>query len=170
MDNENTNVLEKQKTETLKILLDQIKSFDNKASIIVSILGLVMALSFTVIGAINGKAVKVKPYIFASFMLFLLSILTSLFFSIKVFMPRKRAKNIMVIEKSTTYYEDLKNMDEKGFEDLFNSNNELGISMEQINQNAIICSKKHKNLSISIFMLIPMAFFFVLTLVLIIWL
>ena len=151
-------MLADQKAETLKILLNQITSFDNKASIIVTILGIVFALSFTVIDVIAGKSACQKPYIFASFISFLVCVLLSFTFAISVFSPRKRKKNI-VHKRSLTYYEDLKDMDAREYEDLFNASNDAGASIEQINTNAEICSKKHKHLIRSIRCLIFVALF-----------
>ena len=45
--NDNNESLKEQKKLSLELILNQIASFDNKASIIVSILGIVFALSFT---------------------------------------------------------------------------------------------------------------------------
>ncbi len=68
--------LNEQKRRSLEILLAQIASFDNKASIIVSILGIVFALSFTVIETVSTKVGDMKIYIFISFVLFLISIIS----------------------------------------------------------------------------------------------
>ncbi|MGI6782354.1 MAG: Pycsar system effector family protein [Acholeplasmataceae bacterium] len=167
--NDLNHILEEQKSNTLQILYNQIASFDNKASIIISILGIVFALSFTVIDIINEKDISIKPYVFSSFILFLISIMFSFFFSIMVFAPRKRIDKENK-KKSLTYYEDLKIMTEREYKELFNSHDNVGASFEQIKQNAIICSKKHKNLTISIYLLVPIVFFFLSTVVLIIWL
>ena len=70
--NENSESLKEQKRLSLELILNQITSFDNKASIIVSILGIVFALSFTVIDVISSKADQIKPYIFSYFLFFLI--------------------------------------------------------------------------------------------------
>ena len=148
--------------------MNQITSFDNKASFIVSILGIVFALSFTVIEVISTKSDQIKPYIFSSFLFFLVTIIAALTFSVLVLLPKNRKGNSD--HKSLTYYKDLKDITSDEYIKLFKYNDDCGISIEQINQNARICSFKHLMLKISIVLMIPMVLFFLLTTVLIIWL
>ena len=166
--NENNESLKEQKKLSLELILNQITSFDNKASIIVSILGIVFALSFTVIEIISSKSNQIKPYIFSSFLLFLVSIIATLTFSVLVLLPKNRKSKIN--HKSLTYYKDLKDITNDEYIRLFKENGDCGVSIEQINQNARICSFKHLMLKISIVLMIPMVLFFLLTTVLIIWL
>jgi hypothetical protein len=166
--NENNESLKEQKKLSLELILNQITSFDNKASIIVSILGIVFALSFTVIEIISSKSNQIKPYIFSSFLLFLVSIIATLTFSVLVLLPKNRKSKIN--HKSLTYYKDLKDITNDEYIRLFKENGDCGVSIEQINQNARICSFKHLMLKISIVLMMPMVLFFLLTTVLIIWL
>lgn len=165
--NDNNESLKEQKKLSLELILNQIASFDNKASIIVSILGIVFALSFTVIEVISGKSDQIKPYIFSSFLLFLVTITSALTFSVLVLLPKNRKGNSD--HKSLTYYKDLKDITSDEYIKLFKDNDDCGISIEQINQNARICSFKHLMLKISIVLMIPMVLFFLLTTILIIW-
>lgn len=164
--NENNESLKEQKKLSLELILNQITSFDNKASIIVSILGIVFALSFTVIEVISTKSDQIKPYIFSSFLFFLVTIIAALTFSVLVLLPKNRKGNSD--HKSLTYYKDLKDITSDEYIKLFKYNDDCGISIEQINQNARICSFKHLMLKISIVLMIPMVLFFLLTTVLII--
>lgn len=166
--NNNQEYLKEQKKMSLDIVLNQISSFDNKASILVSILGIVFALSFTVIESISTKSTEVKPYIFASFIIFLGLIIASLTFSVLVLTPRKRKGENK--QKSLTYYLDLKDITDAEYLKIFKRNDDCGVSIEQINQNARICSYKHVMLKISIALMIPLVLFFLLTTILIIWL
>jgi putative Ca2+/H+ antiporter (TMEM165/GDT1 family) len=159
--------LNEQKRRSLEILLAQIASFDNKASIIVSILGIVFALSFTVIETVSTKVGDMKIYIFISFVLFLISIISFLICAVLVLKPRKREKTPE--HKSLTYYIDLENMSEEEYSKLFELNDDGGTSFEQLNENAKICHKKHKLLMGSIVCMIPLVIFFLLTTILIIW-
>lgn len=127
------------KRRSLEILLAQIASFDNKASIIVSILGIVFALSFTVIETVSTKVGDMKIYIFISFVLFLISIISSLICAVLVLKPRKREKTPE--HKSLTYYIDLENMSEEEYSKLFELNDDGGTSFEQLNENAKICQE-----------------------------
>lgn len=165
--NETQKTLKEQKSKTLEILYNQIASFDNKASIMVSILGVVFALSFTIIDVINKKANDVKIYIFIIFLMFLVSTILSSLFSILVFIPRKKSRTIND-KKSITYYGDIIYLDDKEYDKLAILEENQGASFEQIKQNAYICDKKHKNITISIYMLIPMVIFFLITIILII--
>ena len=164
--NENSESLKEQKRLSLELILNQITSFDNKASIIVSILGIVFALSFTVIDVISSKADQIKPYIFSSFLFFLISIIAALTFSVLVLFPKNRKGKLNL--KSLTYYKDLKDITDDEYIRLFKDNGNCGISIEQINQNARICSFKHLMLKISIILMIPMVLFFLITTILII--
>ena len=164
----NTESLKEQKRLSLELVLNQITSFDNKAAIIVSILGIVFALSFTVIEVISNKTADIKPYIFASFIMFFIIIIASLTFAVLALMPKNRKGQTE--EKSLTYYKDLKDMTNDEYTTLFEKNNDCGISIEQINQNSRICQHKHFMLKTSIFFLIPMVLFFLITTILIIWL
>jgi hypothetical protein len=165
--NENSENLKEQKTLSLELVLNQIASFDNKASIIVSILGIVFALSFTVIEVVSSKSDQIKPYLFTSFLLFLISTIAALTFSVLVLSPKNRKGNLN--HKSLTYYKDLKDITHDEYMKLFKENGDCGISIEQINQNARICSFKHLMLKISIVLMIPIVLFFIITTILIIW-
>lgn len=165
--NDNNESLKEQKKLSLELVLNQIASFDNKASIIVSILGIVFALSFTVIEVISSKSDQIKPYIFSSFIFFLIFVIAALTFSVLVLFPRNRKGNLD--NKSLTYYKDLKDITSDEYIRLFKDNGDCGISIEQINQNARICSFKHSMLKISIMLMIPMVLFFLLTSILVIW-
>lgn len=165
--NDNSESIKEQKKLSLELVLNQIASFDNKASIIVSILGIVFALSFTVIEVISSKSDLIKPYIFSSFVLFLISVISALTFSVLVLFPKKRKGKLN--QKSLTYYMDLKNITKDEYIRLFEDNGDCGISIEQIDQNARICSFKHLMLKISITLMIPMVLFFLITTILVIW-
>ena len=165
--NDNSESLKEHKKLSLELVLNQIASFDNKASIIVSILGIVFALSFTVIEVISSKSDQIKPYIFSSFIFFLIFVIAALTFSVLVLFPRNRKGKLE--NKSLTYYKDLKDITSDEYIRLFKDNGDCGISIEQINQNARICSFKHSMLKISIMLMIPMVLFFLLTSILVIW-
>ena len=164
--NDNSESLKEQKRLSLELILNQITSFDNKASIIVSTLGIVFALSFTVIDVISSKSDQIKPYIFSSFLFFLISIIVALTFSVLVLFPKNRKGKFN--QKSLTYYKDLKDITNDEYIRLFKDNGNCGISIEQINQNARICSFKHLMLKISIILMIPMVLCFLITTILII--
>ena len=121
----------------------------------------------SVIEVISGKSDQIKPYIFSSFLLFLVTIISALTFSVLVLLPKNRKGNSD--HKSLTYYKDLKDITSDEYMKLFKDNDDCGISIEQINQNARICSFKHLMLKISIVLMIPMVLFFLLTTILIIW-
>ncbi|MCL2522609.1 MAG: DUF5706 domain-containing protein [Erysipelotrichales bacterium] len=154
------------KEHTLGKLLAQISAFDQKAGILISVLGIVFALSFTLIDVINNKDIEVRTILYAFFMLFLASLMFSLSTSILVIYPRKRKNK--AAEKSFTYYMDLINISDAEFNKRCESKN--GFLIEQINENARICRVKHLFVKLSIFGLIFVALFFVVSASLIIWL
>ena len=168
MDKEKFKDIDKHKQISLDIILNQIASFDHKASVIVSILGILFALSFLVIEIIMDKQGNVKIYIFISFILFLISIISSLILAVLVLKPRKRKGKSK--EKSLTYYIDLENMTEDEYLKILEKNNKNVLIFEQLNENARICHNKHKLLVGSIICMIPLITFFLLTTILIIWL
>jgi uncharacterized membrane protein len=167
MNKETSERIDEHKRFSLELVTNQIISFDNKTSIIVSVLGIIFALSFAVIEIIASKDAFIKPYIFSSFLMFLIAILTSLSLSILALMPRKRKGSNK--KKSLTYYGDLIHITDDEYSKLYEANGYCCISIEQINQNSRICMQKHLLLKASIICLIPMTFFFLLTTILVIW-
>ena len=149
----------------LQNIYTQINSFDNKASILISVIGILFGLSFSFLNVLDKVitnennlelSVKMGEYIIFSitYVYSIANAILSIFFALLVIIPRKHNRD----EKYINYYNDLKNMSyedflKKGDEFVFN-NKKL---FEQININSKICSKKHFYLKASIISLGPYA-------------
>ena len=150
--------MEDKKEEKINILngiYSQISSFDNKSSILISVIGIVFAISLNFLSIfqmeqfINSNiSLKVWYYIF--FFLFCAVSFASILSFVMVIIPRsdKRAKN------SPNYYKNISNMsiDEISIAINEKSNEYL---LNQIKINADLCMKKHKWLMVGIYLLIP---------------
>ena len=145
--------------KALEILYNQISSFDSKASILISVLGIFFGLSISMLELIDFVCDLIGIISIIVLMLFWISLTLSILFSILVVMPRKRSKNNMV-NKSLTYYSDLENMDLAEFTEISDKKKTIIVLFEQVKTNAQICTTKHKMFVISIKFLIPVAIFF----------
>lgn len=160
----------KEKQEILSGINYQISSFDNKASILISAIGIVFALSLSFLDVFCEEEFLLKSLIFKTFyyILFILFIFNTIIVIgsyILVIMPRKKIGN----KKYANYYNDIAELDiddHKDYDDLLEDYTENDILLtEQIIINSKICKNKHKFLKIGIISLIP---FSILLLVLIV--
>lgn len=160
----------KEKQEILSGINYQISSFDNKASILISAIGIVFALSLSFLDVFCEEEFLLKSPIFKTFyyILFILFIFNTIIVIgsyILVIIPRKKIGN----KKYANYYNDIAELDiddHKDYDDLlenYTKNDKL--LTEQIIINSKICKNKHKFLKIGIISLIP---FSILLLVLIV--
>lgn len=144
---------DKKEIEIFKNTQNQIKAFDNKASILISAFSIVFTIYSLLIG-INAKSIfenKNMSYNITLFCFLGMSILTCLlaiFFFIMVIFPRKANKSHI---KSSMYYWDAAYFNE----------NELRKNIKncdlvnQISINSKICKMKHKFLHIGFICLVP---------------
>lgn len=160
----------KEKQEILSGINYQISSFDNKASILISAIGIVFALSLSFLDVFCEEEFLLKSLIFKTFyyILFILFIFNTIIVIgsyILVIMPRKKIGN----KKYANYYNDIAELDiddHKDYDDLLEDYTKNDILLtEQIIINSKICKNKHKFLKIGIISLIP---FSILLLVLIV--
>ena len=171
------NGVEEEKSERLennkRILegvLNQINSFDSKAGILISIMGIVFGLSLTLLEFLKSGELESCQYIAFSiiYSLFVASMILSILFSVLVIVPRERNKNAS--RNNVNYYMDLSEMEHSDFKEnckKFNDPNDLAF-FNQIKTNALICTKKHKFLKFSIIAMIPAALFMVVLIILVI--
>lgn len=149
--------------EILNGILAQINSFDSKAGILISVIGIIFGLSLTLLANFKGySADKPKLIAFATvYILFVISSLVTITFSVLVIVPRESKEK----KNNVNYYMDLCEMSYDDFKS--NSNSfyaDESIFFNQIKTNAKICKKKHCFLKWSIFSMIPCGLF-VLTLI-----
>ena len=159
-----------QKHEILSGISNQISSFDNKASILISAIGIVFALSLSFLDVFCDEdfLLKSQNFIIVYYILFILFIINTIIVIgsyILVIIPRKKIGN----KKYANYYNDIAELDiddHKDYDDLledYTKNDKL--LTEQIIINSKICKNKHNFLKIGIISLIP---FSILLLVLIV--
>lgn len=144
--------------EILNGILAQINSFDSKAGILISVIGIIFGLSLTLLN--NFKEYKdclPKLTAFAIvYLLFVISSLIAIVFSVLVILPRESKE----MKNNVNYYMDPCEMDNCSFK----SNSKAfysdgSIFFNQIKTNAKICKKKHKFLRRSIMSMIPCGVF-----------
>lgn len=151
-----------QKEKILDGINGQIASFDNKASILISVIGIVFALSLSFLDVFSeekflDKSCTYKVYYYILFILFILNTVFVVMSYIFVIIPRKKiGKN-----RYANYYKDMSKLDindinnyNKYFEDYTKDDNLL---TEQIIINSKICNRKHLWLKIGIMSLVPFA-------------
>lgn len=143
----------KKEIEIFKNIQNQIKAFDNKASILISAFSIVFTIYSLLIG-INAKSIfgnKSIPYSITLSCFLGISILTCLlavFFFIMVIFPRKADR---LHSKSSMYYWDAADFKE----DELRKNIKNCNLTNQISINSKICKKKHKFLHAGFVSLIP---------------
>jgi hypothetical protein len=143
----------------------QIASFDNKAGILISVIGIVFALSLSLVDVVPLLKGNQTDYIVfcVFFVLSLVSSITSIVFSLLVVIPREnKQKKINV-----NYYRDLDGMSFDDFrKDKLAFTDDEEVMFNQIKTNAHICNRKHHFLKLSIFSLIPLGIFLLTTVIL----
>ena len=159
--------MEEKKTKTTSIqndkeilsgILTQINSFDSKAGILISVIGIIFGLSLSLLTNFKEYSTcKAKLIAFALiYILFVISSLISIAFSVLVIVPRESKEK----KNNVNYYMDLCEMN---YDDFKNNSNSFytdeSIFFNQIKTNAKICKKKHRFLRYSILSMIPCALF-----------
>ena len=152
MNNEN-------KKELLTGIYSQISSFDNKASILISVIGIVFALLLDFTNVFSSKEfinlqndlIKISFYI--SFILFCLSAVFSILCNILVIKPRSHKEK----NKYINFYKDIAKMSQDEFGHLLNSKKSEKYLDDQIRINAKICNKKDLWLKAGLYGLISFA-------------
>lgn len=140
---------------------EQINKFDNKANILITIVGIIFALSLGILDTFNQfdknsmTCEMQEKYIWLLILsaLYFVSFAIELTFLIIVIFPRKKKDG----KASINYYMDAANMNQEEIRALLDNDDEENASaVDQILVNAKICKSKHKNLVIAIWCLIPL--------------
>ena len=150
--------------DILEQIQSQISIFDNKASILLSVVGIMFALSLSFLDVfhaeffINQSASYHKWY-YVLFSMFILSAMVSIASLVSVIVPRKNNTG----KKYPNYYYDIAGMTKEEITTmLFNTTNENKTSDSMLGQiliNSRICKKKHIATQIGAFSLIPFVLF-----------
>ncbi len=153
--------------KSLLSIQEQINKFDNKASSLITIVGIVFALSLGILDTFNQFAgieltvdLQLKFSLLIIFSIFyFISFTVELVFLILVIYPRKKKEG----QLSFTYYMDVAGLSKEQIKELLQESeaNSLAATINQISINAKICKQKHRFLVIAIWILIPLfAFMF----------
>lgn len=141
---------------------EQINKFDNKANILITIVGIIFALSLGILDTFNQfdknsmTCEMQEKYIWLLILsaLYFVSFTIELTFLIFVIFPRKKKDG----KTSINYYMDVANMNRDEIMALINKDDdeENASAVDQISVNAKICKLKHKYLVFAIWCLIPL--------------
>lgn len=144
---------------------EQINKFDNKANSLITIVGIIFALSLGVLETFNQfigteltEKLQLKLSLLISFsLLYFISFTLELIFLILVIYPRKKKEG----KTSLNYYMDVAKLNQEEIKGLLQASDEdiLDINIDQLYINSKICKQKHKFLVIAIWCLIPLFVF-----------
>lgn len=160
-----------EKHDVLLGVNNQISSFDNKASILISAIGIVFALSLSFLDVFCEeefllKSQNFKTFYYTLFILFIINTIIVLGSYILVIIPRKKIGN----KKYVNYYNDIAELnidDHKKYDDLLEDYTKNDILLtEQIIINSKICKTKHTFLKVGIISLIPFSIFLLVLIIL----
>lgn len=146
-----------EKQKILDNIYLQISSFDNKANIFITVIGIVFALSLSFLDVFNecnfiNASYYVKIYYYICFMSFVVNIILSIFSFVMVIVPRKYyGGNI-----NANYYKHIAKMSVKELKNKINDyiKDEEQI-INQIKINGDICNKKHNWVMAGMISLLP---------------
>lgn len=146
---------------SLENMQRQIEKFDNKASILIAIVGIVFAISLGLLDIFRQLfSAEIIPEIMVKYILivvfislYFISFVLEMLFLLLVIYPRKKKQ---VGYDSLSYYMDVAKMTKEDIAEYANKLNETNILVEQLSINAKICANKHKNLVIAIWLMIPL--------------
>ena len=152
---------------SLLSIQEQINKFDNKANSLITIVGIVFALSLGILDTFNQffgeeltAELRLKFRVLIAFsILYFISFTVELVFLILVVYPRKKKEG----QPSLTYYADVAGLSKEQIRELLRESeeNSLATTIDQISINAKICKQKHRFSVIAIWSLIPLfAFMF----------
>ena len=144
----------------INTIKEQIDKFDSKANILIAIVGIVFAVSLSMLEVFrqltkNGLvgAVKIRYILLLVFtILYFISFAVEMAFLLLVIYPRKKKSSDF---KSLSYYMDVDNMTDEELCKRINDDNEMP-EIDQLKVNAKICTQKHRFLVKSIWTLIPL--------------
>ena len=143
--------------EILEVVQSQISSFDNKASILLSVVGIIFALTLSFLDVFHsefflGKDITFRTFYILLFICYILITISLIIFLILVILPRKHNGK----EKYPNYYRDINGLSKQDLKAAIKRySEEDDMILEQIKINAEICMKKHKCLKLGVIFFIP---------------
>ena len=156
----------KEKQNILDGIIDQISSFDNKANILITAIGIAFSISLIFVERpYNSQLFKKIDYYnlyLIIFIIYIISSITAITFFILVVVPRRKKGD----NYYANYYNDIAKLeidDIEKYNSIFNKYiDDDKLLTEQIIINSKICKKKHNNLKNGILMLIIMVLSFLI--------
>lgn len=136
---------------------NQISSFDNKASILLSIVGIIFALTMSFLDVFHTSFYVEQNTVFKGwfssiFVIYIIITILIIVSFILVIIPRTNKEKT----KYPNYYRDIKNMTKEELkQSLIEYSNSNELIIEQIMINSSICNKKHFWSKIGITLMIP---------------
>ena len=149
--------MENREKEILNGVQAQISSFDNKASILLSVVGIIFALTLSFLDVFHAdyyiaKSSAYKGWYFTLFIIYIILTIVLIVSLILVIIPRSHKTK----KKYSDYYKDIDDMSiDKLKESIYNSSKNDTDVLEQIKINSNICAKKHYCLKLGAIMYIP---------------
>lgn len=146
-------------SSALSSIQQQIEKFDNKANILISVIGIIFAISLSMLEVFSGiKETDKCKYIWLLVIsiLYFASFAFEMIFLLAIIYPRKKKDKTKI---AVGYYLDSANLtnDEiKQYLTIDNTENEI---LNQISTNAKICRRKHIFTKLAIWTLIPLFLF-----------
>ncbi len=157
---ENNVKFSEENEKILSGVQSQISSFDSKASILISIVSILLALSLSLIDILPKIVNNKTHYICFSvlYVLYLINAITTIGMSVFVIVPRATPRSVSSSKYYVNYYKNLAKMSyEEYVKNKEHFYEEEKIFFEQIKANSVICESKHKFLRATIYSLIPLA-------------
>ena len=151
------NEMMEQNEKILEGVQAQISFFDNKASILLSAVGIIFALTLSFIDVFHsefflGKDATFRTFYILLFICYILITISLIIFLILVILPRKHNGK----EKYPNYYRDINELSKQDLKAAIKRySEEDDMILEQIKINAEICMKKHKCLKLGVILFIP---------------
>ena len=145
------------KKEILEGIQSQISSFDNKANILLSVVGIIFALTLSFLDVFHsefflGKEATFRTFYILFFICYILVTISLIILLILVILPRKHKGK----EKYPNYYRDINDLSKQDLKAAIKTySEEDDMILEQIKINAEICMNKHKCLRLGVIFFIP---------------
>ncbi len=151
--------MESKEKEILEGIQSQISSFDNKASILLSVVGIIFALTLSFLDVFHSDTFLLREnafriwysIIFVVYIIVTIVLIASL---VWVIIPRSKSKDMT--KRYYNYYKDINEMSNEEFKKaILESNNNDDTLVDQIKMNSKICTHKHFCLKFGAIMFIP---------------
>jgi len=163
--------MEDKEKEILDDVQAQISSFDNKASILLSVVGIIFALTLSFLDVFHAEYFIARNKSFrilytVTFIMYILTTISIIISLLFVILPRKHKSLI----NYPNYFADVNMMNkDELIEKIKMYNNDSNMIVDQIRINSKICSAKQKWLKLGMYLFVPFVLFIVVMIFMIIF-